>query len=262
MVILTSKIRKVLKAITRHIPNTITSLNLLSGCVAIVFALQGKLDIAAYCVFAAAAFDFFDGMSARALNAYSPLGLQLDSLADVVSFGVAPSAMLYYLLNTGLSGCAELSACAWMAYLGFFPFIIAVFSALRLAKFNIDTRQTESFLGLPTPANGLLIASASASSLYYPLVAEVVSNPLVIVVASVVLSGLLVCEIPMFSLKFKKQENASAFIKKYSAQLMFLFLCLVSPFFFGLFCVAAMMILYIVLSVFRHVMKLLGRREA
>ena len=235
-----------MKAITRHIPNTITSLNLFSGCLAVTFAFRGYLDIAVYCIFAAAVFDFFDGFAARLLKAYSPMGLQLDSLADMVSFGVAPAVLLHVVLYNNLgASISDLPLFAVSAI----PFVLAVFSGLRLAKFNIDTRQTESFIGMPTPACTLLIASTVLASLYDEQIRCLLTHSWVIIASSIVLSLLLVSEIPMFSLKFKKQENRSAFFKKYTVQLVFLVLCLLSPIFFGVFCIAVMILLYIVISV-------------
>ncbi len=235
-----------MKAITRHIPNTITSLNLFSGCLAITFAFRGYLDIAAYCIFAAAIFDFCDGFAARLLKAYSPMGLQLDSLADMVSFGVAPAVMLHVILYNNLGASVhDLS----LFIVSVIPFVLAVFSGLRLAKFNIDTRQTESFIGMPTPACTLLVASTVLASLYDEQIHNLLTHNWIIITSSIALSLLLVSEIPMFSLKFKKQENSSAFLKKYAVQLVFLVLCLLSPIFFGLFCIAAMILLYLIISI-------------
>ncbi|MEY3679312.1 MAG: hypothetical protein RI924_1453 [Bacteroidota bacterium] len=134
----------------KHIPNTLTCLNLFSGCVGLVFAFENQLIFAAYAIGISAMLDFFDGMTARLLKAYSEIGKELDSLADVVSFGVLPSLIIYQLFKTSTSV---------HAYLPYLAFMIAVFSALRLAKFNVDTRQSEHFIGLPTPANALLIGS-------------------------------------------------------------------------------------------------------
>ncbi|MDP3441982.1 MAG: CDP-diacylglycerol--serine O-phosphatidyltransferase, partial [Ignavibacteria bacterium] len=140
-----------------HIPNFITLLNLLSGCLSILFFSHGQIELASWMIFVAALFDFFDGFVARALKAYSAIGAQLDSLADVVSFGVAPSFLIYSLILNS-HGRQE-----FMIYdidlLPLTAFLIPLFAAFRLAKFNVDERQTTSFLGLPTPATGLLIAS-------------------------------------------------------------------------------------------------------
>src|SRR5690554_5347071 len=136
--------------IRKHIPNAITSLNLFTGCVGLVFALRGQLDLAAYCVVVSGVFDLFDGLAARALGVSSPIGKELDSLADVVSFGVVPGAVFFQLLQVAAPGNA------WLPYAGF---VVAVFSALRLAKFNTDTRQSVDFIGLNTPTNAFFVVS-------------------------------------------------------------------------------------------------------
>ncbi len=141
------------KRVKKHVPNAITCANLFSGCVGIVFAFQGELIIAAYAVLLAAIFDFFDGFASRVLQSFSGIGKELDSLADMVSFGVLPSVILYQLFLQAPQ-IDQVSP-----YLNFIAFLIPVFSALRLAKFNTDTRQAEIFIGLPTPANGMLIGS-------------------------------------------------------------------------------------------------------
>lgn len=233
-----------MKAITRHIPNTITSLNLLAGCISIVFSSIGDFKMAAYLIFAAAIFDFFDGFAARLLKAHSPIGLQLDSLADVVSFGIAPSIMLVYSnlhkIHTGTT--MELIVAG-------FPFLIAIFSALRLAKFNIDTRQTETFIGMPTPACAILIASAMLYASYNYNYMSVITNPYLIIVLSIILSYLLVCEIPMFSLKMKKQENSEIFTKKYAVQLIFLIASLLFIIIFRFGGITMSILLYILISI-------------
>jgi len=134
--------------IKKHIPNSITCLNLFSGCVAVFLAFKGNYEGAIIAILLAAVFDFFDGFAARLLKAYSPMGKELDSLADMVSFGVAPGAIVFSLLS-------ETNVCEWLPFLAF---LIPVFSGLRLAKFNIDERQTTSFIGLPTPANAIFWA--------------------------------------------------------------------------------------------------------
>mgnify|MGYP000981582205 FL=1 len=137
----------------KHIPNILTLLNLFSGCIAIIMAFKNDFEGVVIWVAIAALFDFFDGMAARILKAYSPLGKELDSLADVVSFGVAPAAALYILMNNYflLNGLPLIVS----HYAPYLAFLIPMFAAYRLAKFNIDERQTTSFFGLPTPANGL-----------------------------------------------------------------------------------------------------------
>ena len=189
--------------IVKHIPNTITSMNLLSGVIGVIFALDGRLDIAFPLMLAAAVFDFCDGLSARLLGAYSEIGKELDSLADVVSFGVLPSIMLFktMVLHNGPSFWCLL------------PLLLAAFSALRLAKFNLDTRQTTSFIGLPTPSAAMICGSYA----YYVQVTEemtwltrLAENNWFIPVLAIGLSLLLISEIPMFGMKFGKGHKADA----------------------------------------------------
>ncbi len=192
----------------KHIPNALTCLNLLCGCVALtfIFAPSGpNLVVGAYFVGLAAVADFFDGLVARALRVSSPIGKDLDSLADMVSFGVVPGAMLYQLLSTALAGGAPLAG--GLHYLPFAAFILTIFSALRLAKFNNDTRQTNSFIGLPTPAATLVVASLplilAAHAGGATTATGLILNPWVLLGLTVLLSGLLVAELPLFALKFK-----------------------------------------------------------
>ena len=176
----------------KHIPNTITCCNLVSGCIAIVCALNGNSSMALLWIIIGAVFDFFDGMSARLLNVSSPIGKELDSLADDVTFGVAPSCIIFNFL------------CGYHQHNMFLPFIaflIAAFSAVRLAKFNLDERQATSFIGLPTPANalfwGALIVSMGDKL-------HVSSAMMWAVIAMIFISSyLLVAELPLFALKFK-----------------------------------------------------------
>ena len=142
--------------ITRHIPNGLTSCNLISGCIATVFALAYNYQLALGFIVLGAVFDFFDGMSARLLHVSSPIGKELDSLADDVTFGVAPSAMIFSVLYTHEYPYWLIPLSGVLPYLAF---VMAAFSAIRLAKFNLDERQTTSFIGLPTPANALFWAS-------------------------------------------------------------------------------------------------------
>ena len=181
--------------IIKHIPNTITSMNLLCGVLGVIFTFQGALDLAFYLMILAAVFDFLDGFSARMLKAYSPMGKELDSLADLISFGLLPALMIHRrLVEGGMTGF-------WI----YVPVIICIFSALRLAKFNVDDRQSENFLGLPTPACamwcGSLIYAADRGVM---TVAGLLSERYIMIIAPVVLALLLVSEIPMFSMKFKK----------------------------------------------------------
>ena len=177
----------------KHIPNTITCCNLISGCIATWFAFQGDFNMALLMIIIGAVFDFFDGMVARLLNVSSPIGKELDSLADDITFGFAPSAIVFEYLKPE----TEL--------LPFIVFVMAAFSALRLAKFNLDERQALGFIGLPTPANALfwgsLIAGAGEWMKSAPFIGQNLS--LVILIGVFISCYLLVAEIPMFALKFK-----------------------------------------------------------
>lgn len=193
----------------RHIPNTITCCNLLSGCVATMFAFEDMYPFAFAFIIAGAVFDFFDGLSARALGVSSPIGKELDSLADVVTFGFAPAAMVF----SWLGECADAHLDMLVAFVvPFVAFLLVAFSALRLAKFNVDERQTSSFIGLPTPANalfwGALVIGAHDKMVALPY------GWLLIIALVVIFSWLLVAEIPMFSLKFKNlswKSNRTAY---------------------------------------------------
>ena len=171
-------------------------MNLLCGIMGVIFTFNGRLDVAFYLMLAGAACDFCDGLVARALKAYSELGKQLDSLADMVTFGVLPALMLHVLM---LITCGEI-------FLSYIPLHIAVFSALRLAKFNIDERQSENFIGLATPACAIICGSFACylKNETSSMMVQWAETPWFIPVASLILCGLLVSEIPMFSMKFKK----------------------------------------------------------
>ncbi len=186
---------------TRHIPNFLTCCNLLCGCLGIVFALEGHSFPAAYFVWIACLFDFLDGFAARILKVSSPIGKELDSLADMVSFGLLPSVVVYNMLMT--AGAPQ--------YVPYVAFSIAIFSALRLAIFNLDERQTDSFRGLPTPANALLI---TALPLLTGSVAILLQQYWVLCLLTLLSSYLLVSGIELFALKFKNfswQENKIRF---------------------------------------------------
>ena len=188
--------------IVKHIPNSITSMNLLCGLMGVIFTFKGELDTAFYLMLAGAACDFCDGLAARALKAYSELGKQLDSLADMVSFGVLPALIMHnlMLITSGES---------FMCYT---PLLIAVFSALRLAKFNIDERQSENFIGLATPACAIICGSFACYVVNEPtsVLFDWAETKWFIPAASLILCALLVSEIPMFSMKFKKSSVGTA----------------------------------------------------
>ena len=193
--------------IKKYIPDFITSLNLVCGVLGVVAVFEGRIDLAFPLMLAAGVFDFCDGLAARALGAYSDLGKELDSLSDLVSFGVLPAVMLY----------ATMRACTWSASpLCLVPLLIAVFSGIRLAKFNVDPRQHASFLGLPTPACAILCASLSYYIAFEPasFLAQWAGGMVFIPALSVVLCALLVCEIPMFSLKFSRDDSATLKFKR------------------------------------------------
>ena len=174
----------------KHIPNALTCANLLSGCIGIVFAFKGDLTITAYAVLISGIFDFFDGFSARLLNVKSEIGKELDSLADVVSFGFLPGVVMFQLIS---------QSNFTSPYLPYTAFLITIFSALRLAKFNLDTRQTEDFIGLNTPMNTLFIVSLPFIQRDYP---EIINSTLFLIGITILMSWLLVSEIKIYSLKF------------------------------------------------------------
>ena len=196
--------------ITKHIPNLFTLVNAFCGALAVVFLMQDNVNIACYLVLVAAICDFFDGFVARAFHASSELGKQLDSLSDVISFGVVPALLAHYIY---MQSPEANNYPLWVAYI---PMIIVPLSAYRLGKFNLDTRQSTSFLGLPTPANGLFwVALALVYTHYYSVtsasltdrlgshICRLLEVPWVVPAASVVLSLMLVSEIPLFAMKFK-----------------------------------------------------------
>ncbi|KAA9325365.1 CDP-diacylglycerol--serine O-phosphatidyltransferase [Hymenobacter busanensis] len=247
----------------QHLPNALTCLNLLCGCVALSiilsygaddFIVHGKelstapgsspwalLLPAAYLIGIAAIADFFDGLVARALRVSSPIGKDLDSLADMVSFGVVPGAILFKLLQHVLPSTQLPES---LAYLGF---VVSIFSALRLAKFNNDTRQSDSFIGVPTPANTMLIMSLPVilAADRFGL-SRYILNPWVLLGLTFVMSGLLVAELPLFALKFKNfkwQDNSLRFV--------FLALAVVLLVLLQAAAVPLIILLYVALSVLR-----------
>lgn len=196
--------------ITRHIPNMVTCCNLFSGCIAAVMAFQSNYEAAILFIILGTVFDFFDGMLARLLNVSGPLGKELDSLADDITFGFAPSAIVFSLFKEVqypefMSGITE--------YFPYTAFIIAAFSALRLGKFNIDPRQSSSFIGLPTPANALFWGSLVVGA--HSFLISDSFNAIYLFILVILMSYLLVAELPMFSLKFKNlswRDNKVSYI--------------------------------------------------
>jgi CDP-diacylglycerol--serine O-phosphatidyltransferase len=213
----------------KHIPNFITSLNLFAGCIGVWLAFQGNYQGAFIAILISAVFDFLDGFAARLLKAYSPMGKELDSLADVVSFGVVPGAIVFSLLS-------EIALHEWLPFLAF---IIPVFSALRLAKFNVDERQTSSFIGLPTPANAIFWGG-----LVFSFSGFLLTNVWVLIGLALVFSYLLVAGLPMFALKFKNTAW-----KKNRIQYIFLIGCVIILAIFQLKAFSILIAWYILLSI-------------
>ncbi len=225
----------------KHIPNTITCLNLISGCIATYWAFCGVWHIALLFIVIGAVFDFFDGMSARLLGVSSPIGKELDSLADCITFGFAPSAILFDFLKGGIEYLP------WH-YLPYAAFIMAAFSALRLAKFNLDERQTMGFIGLPTPANALFWASLIVGA-----GEELMASPTLywaVFAGMFVSCYLLVSEIPMFALKFKTWAWKGNDVKY-----IFLITCVPILLLMGISGLAAIIAWYVILSVFTNMQK-------
>jgi len=232
-------------SISKHIPNFITLMNLFSGSLSLYFVMEGNLSLAAYMVFLAAAFDFLDGLAARSLKAYSPLGAQLDSLADVVSFGVAPAFIIQELIKQSHGRMSIMAG--ETDILPFVAFILPLFAALRLAKFNIDTRQSDSFLGLPTPAAGMLIASLPLirEQLYesQSLTYMVFTNTYLYLGTVILLSALMVTELPLFALKFKSYK-----IRGNEIRYIFLISSLILLVFFQFLAIPFIVLIYLFLS--------------
>jgi len=219
--------------VKKHIPNTITCCNLISGCIATYFAFQGDFTLALLFIIIGAVFDFFDGMSARLLGVSSPIGKELDSLADDITFGFAPSAIVFsYLCTSHIH----------LPFVPFLAFIMAAFSALRLAKFNLDERQALGFIGLPTPANALFWGSLICGLQEHGFVFD--GLEWVILVGTFISSYLLIAEIPMFALKFKHWGWKGNEIKY-----IFVLSCIPLLLILGISGFAAIIAWYVVLSV-------------
>jgi CDP-diacylglycerol---serine O-phosphatidyltransferase len=180
--------------IKSQIPNLLTLLNLLFGVIGIIWVLDGAILSGAYFVLLAAAFDFLDGFVARLLKVQSDIGKELDSMADVVSFGVLPGLILFMMTKNEVKP---------ESYLPYLILIVPMLSAYRLAKFNLDTRQSDRFIGLPTPANALFLSTLPYLALRWPALGEWLSSPLFLIILAWVFAILLVTELPMIALKFK-----------------------------------------------------------
>lgn len=236
----------------KHIPNAITLLNLFLGCLAVVAALQGRLADSAMLILACSLLDFLDGFAARVFRAGSPLGQQLDSLADLVSFGLAPAAIVYQymLIATGADGATG----GILRHLPLLAFLLAVFSALRLGMFNLDTRQREDFIGMPTPANALFFVSLPLVLAFGPengaitgLIERLTGNVWAMLLLTLVFSWLLVSPIRMFSLKFKgfrPGDNMARFLFLGGSLLLAMIFWLQAP--------PLIMVFYLILSLIFH----------
>jgi CDP-diacylglycerol--serine O-phosphatidyltransferase len=240
----------------KQIPNIITSLNLLCGCVAILFAVSGDLITATIFVFFGIFFDFFDGLAARLLNAQSEIGLQLDSLADMVTSGVAPGIVMVQLLSEVTTGgylnLSEIfSGEGWNAsfssYLPITGLLITIASAYRLAKFNVDTRQTTSFIGLPTPANTLLILSLPLilHFQFSDMAESIILNKWFLIGLTILSSILLNAEIALFGLKFKTWD-----FKTNAIRYIFLLACILLLMLLKFIAIPVIILLYILISLF------------
>jgi CDP-diacylglycerol--serine O-phosphatidyltransferase len=253
--------------IKKHIPNALTCCNLLCGCFGILVTIYNKLDLAFYLVLIAAVFDFLDGFAARMLKVSSPIGKDLDSLADMVTFGVLPGFIMYKMIGSeySLSAISPLltspvpgwhtTVFPYSLFISFIAFIIPVFSALRLAKFNNDTRQSDSFIGVNTPANTLLI-----SSLGYIFVTvlnseegpgnffDLLYNTYTLVGLTLLMSFLLVSELPIFALKFKNfgwTDNKIRYV--------FLIIAVILLILFQFYAFPFIIFLYILLSIINNI---------
>lgn len=226
--------------IKKHIPNFITLVNLFCGCIAIVYIAKLEYEIAFYFVCLGIFFDFFDGFFARLFKVAGPLGLQLDSLADMVTSGLAPGFVMYFLLSNSQH---EISFSPYLPFLGF---IITLGSCYRLANFNIDIRQTNSFIGLPTPANTLFIMSLPLVVLYSDslIALEILTNQGILLLITLFSAYILNAEIPLFSLKIKKFN-----LKDNALQIIFLLFALVLLVLLQYLAIPLIILSYVILSV-------------
>lgn len=227
----------------KHLPNAITLINLFCGCIALVFASDNNFEMAFFFVCLGIFFDFFDGFFARLFNVSSPLGLQLDSLADMVTSGLTPGFVMFKMMSNSVNSDPSLF------YLPFLGFIITLGSCYRLANFNIDTRQTDSFIGLPTPANAIFILSLplilkNSESI---LTLELLTNHWILLLISAISTFILNAEIPLFSLKVKKFNFKDNLLPLFFLIISLLLLVLLK--FAG---IALTIVFYVVLSLFTN----------
>ena len=240
----------------KHIPNIITTFNLLFGCVAVLFVVSGDLIAASFLVLLGIFFDFFDGLTARLLHAQSDVGAQLDSMADLITSGLAPSLIMVQLLSKSYTGefidvNSMFLNSGWNTYLinymPLFGLLITIASAYRLAKFNVDTRQTHRFIGLPTPANTLLILCLPLiyHFQYSELAEQIIFNKGFLIGLTLLSSILLNVELPLFALKFKTWD-----FKNNKIRYVFLALCLLALITLKFIAIPIIIFLYIMMSIF------------
>lgn len=241
--------------IKKNIPNILTCFNLLSGCIAVVFAFEGKLHIGAIWVIIAAVFDFLDGFSARLLKAYSNIGKELDSLADMVSFGLVPGVFMYIFISDTVSHYEFQDITRQILPLS--AFFITVFSALRLAVFNTDSKQSDSFIGLATPANALFICTiplalhyGSTDHFLHQAYSQLFAHLHSLLLVVLVFSALLVAPFPLFSLKFKTYHWRGN-----SIRYMFILAAAISVILFGILSPPLIIVFYVMISVFHNTYK-------
>ena len=229
-----------MNAIKRNVPNLITLGNLTCGLLSIVLSFEGELEVAAAFIFFGAILDFFDGFASRLLKVSSEIGKQLDSMADMVTFGVAPGIIIYKLISESNNH---------YEFLVYAAFILPIFSAIRLAKFNIDSRQTSSFIGLPVPAAAIFIASLPILGINY----ETKFSIDLLIGTTIILSLLLVSELPLFSLKISKGEELKSQLN--IIRIIFLISSLILLFVLEFAAIPFIVILYIFLSIINNLIK-------
>ncbi|MEC9209476.1 MAG: CDP-alcohol phosphatidyltransferase family protein [Bacteroidota bacterium] len=240
-----------MNAIKRNIPNLITLANLICGLFAIIFAFEGNLTTASLCVFLGAFLDFFDGLMARILKVSSKFGKYLDSMADMITFGVAPGFILFhfmfYLKNDVIFRHSIESSNFFLP--ASLALLIPIFSAYRLANFNIDTRQTDSFIGLPTPALAIFIAAIPHIDFnQFPMFADMQ----LLTILAIIMPTLLIIEMPVFSLKFSKNENINSRLNIFRISLILAVIILFFAFQFA--AIPFIVILYLILSLLNNIL--------
>ncbi|AOW19524.1 CDP-alcohol phosphatidyltransferase family protein [Urechidicola croceus] len=245
-------------SIKKQIPNIITLLNLLSGTIAVMMAVEGKLVLAGIFVLIGIFFDFFDGLVARLLNVQSELGKQLDSLADMVTSGVVPGIVMYQLLrqtsdvwNNDTIPSTSLFM-EGLSYLPLIGLIITLAAAYRLANFNIDSRQSTSFIGLPTPAMALFVLSLPLILNYENsnLVTNLIYNKWFLIAVTLIGSYLMNANLPLFSLKFKDYS-----LKNNTIKYLFIILSIILIIALKFVAIPVIIILYVVFSLIENVLK-------